>query len=72
MNLDKLHDWLGGSRDQGTSDDYKETGEGMKAFVTGNYAYGTPTDKSDVDLVVFISEQKISGSAGRIGTVWMG
>ena len=43
----------------------------MKAFVTGSHAYGTPIEKSDVDLVVFMSEedlkilQEVSGSTGN-------
>ncbi len=29
----------------------------MKAFITGSRAYGKPTDKSDIDLVVMVSEE---------------
>ena len=28
-----------------------------KAFITGSHAYGEPTKKSDVDLVVFVSPE---------------
>lgn len=28
----------------------------MKSFITGSYRYGTPTDKSDIDLVVYVDK----------------
>ena len=31
----------------------------LKAFITGSHAYGTPKKNSDIDLVVFISEEDL-------------
>lgn len=28
----------------------------MKTFLTGSYAYGTPTSRSDIDLVVYLPD----------------
>ncbi len=28
----------------------------MNAFITGSHAYGEPTEKSDIDLVVLVGE----------------
>lgn len=41
----------------------------MKAFITGSYTYGTPNEKSDIDLVVFCSvdDQDILGEVAEIG-----
>lgn len=39
----------------------------MKAFITGSYAYGTPTKESDIDLVVFIDEEQ----AGLLDMVYI-
>ena len=30
------------------------------AFVTGSYAYGTPTDRSDLDVVVLVEDDETS------------
>lgn len=32
---------------------------GCKSFITGSYAYGTPTKDSDIDLVVLVSQETI-------------
>jgi predicted nucleotidyltransferase len=29
----------------------------MRAFITGSHAYGRPTEKSDVDLVILVSKK---------------
>jgi predicted nucleotidyltransferase len=31
----------------------------MKAFITGSHAYGMPTNDSDIDLVVLMSEKTV-------------
>ena len=33
----------------------------MKAFLTGSQAYGSPTDKSDIDLVIDLKDADFSG-----------
>lgn len=37
------------------------------AFLTGSHAYGTPTDKSDVDLVVCASQETIDRLMDLVG-----
>jgi hypothetical protein len=34
----------------------KKGGTNMNAFLTGSQVYGTPTEKSDIDLVVLLSD----------------
>ncbi|MDE1971298.1 MAG: nucleotidyltransferase domain-containing protein [Patescibacteria group bacterium] len=31
-----------------------------EAFLTGSYAYGTPTDVSDIDIVLYLSNEQLS------------
>jgi hypothetical protein len=43
----------------------------MKSFITGSYAYGTPTKKSDIDLVVLMDGdwmERIRGFADTCDT----
>lgn len=37
------------------------------SFLTGSYAYGTPTEKSDIDVVVLLTnvDRTEAGHAGR-------
>jgi len=34
----------------------RKEGNNMKSFITGSQRYGTPTDKSDIDLVVYVDQ----------------
>jgi hypothetical protein len=36
----------------------------VTAFMTGSYVYGTPTEKSDIDLVVLMDPQELDLLAG--------